>query len=266
MVDQPKAIKKPESAETPTGPMPSSKQTPSSDELTSPEKTGEGETDTKDDLTLPESVKERTAEQFEKLKNELREEKERRLRSERVFQQMNQTQTQSAPSEVDYFDPETGEVDVNKLKADISQTKLEAKQAMNAAQRIISENDRKQESVAYKSHPELDPGDKSFNEDFQKAVIGYLANVYAEGKNITLKQAADKVKSFNKVDIKKAQETGAAEALESLSPKEQASLEATGRSDRRQQVTNLSDLQERTRKGDKQAILERLKSVPIIGR
>ena len=262
MADEPKADKKVESAETQQESMPDSDKTPSDSDVASPQGEGKAEQDAK----LPEGVKERTTEQFDKLKKQLREEKEKRLRLERVSQQINQTQIQTAPQKVDYYNPETGEVDVGKLDNRIVNAEQGAARAEQQARRIIEENDQKQERVAYKAHPDLDPTRDEFNEDYQKAVVGYLANVYAEGKNMTLKQAADKVKGFSKGDLKKAEEQGATKAREQLTDKEQAAMEATGRSDRRQKVTNLADLQQRTREGDKSAVLERLKNIPIVGK
>lgn len=261
MTDQSQAINKAESADTSQEPMPSSEQTPSSDEKSSSDITPEESTASQDEGSLPEGVKERTTLEFEKLKTQLREEKERRLRAERVSQLYGTTQ--DANQQLYQSPADTGYQTEDER---ITRAEQMAKQAYYQAQRIIKENDAKQESVAYKAHPELDPNKKEFNENYQKAVIGYLASVMAEGKSMTLKEAASMVKSFSKVDLKKAQEKGATQAIESLTPKEQASLEATGRSDRRRQVGDLEQLRERTRTGDQQAIIERLKNIPIVGK
>lgn len=271
MADDPQAQDKPESADTPKEPMPSSKQTPPEKAEAGPQ--GEGQAEAAKEAvegegTLPKGVKERTANEFEKLRQELRAEKERRARVERMMQSINRTPLpQQQPFQPDYYDPETGEVDVNRLEGRIGGAEAQARQALQTAQRIIDSEDKKQEKAAYKAHPQLDPNTDSFNEDFQRAVIGYLASEYREGKATTLKQAADRVKSFSKADLKKAEEAGAVQARESLTPKEQATMEATGRSDRRSQTgTELETLRQQTRRGDARAIQERLKNIPIVGR
>jgi prolyl oligopeptidase PreP (S9A serine peptidase family) len=257
MTDESQATNKTESAETPQAPMPSADKTPLSEQAPSSDIKLEAGT-APQDATLPEGVKERTTLEFEKLKTQLREEKEKRMRAERINQlypNANQTPF-SNPAEPTY------QTDADR----ISRAEQMAQQAYLQSQRVMKENDAKQESEAYQAHPELDPNKKEFDEDYQRAVIGYLASIMAEGKSMSLKEAASKVKSFSKSDLKKAQEQGVTQAIESLTPKEQASLEATGRSDRRVQIGGLEELRQRSRKGDSAAILKRLKNIPIVGR
>ena len=260
MTDQPQQqAENMESAETPQAPMPSAEQTPSSEQVPGFEQSEVRETAS--DATLPEGVKERTAFEFEKLKTQLRTEREHRQRAERATQLYgqpfaNQPQLNQPVGQNPQTDAER-----------ISRAEQMAQQAYYQAQRIIQENDSKQEKEAYDAHPELDPNrDKDFNPDFHKAVVGYLASVMAEGKSMSLADAASKVKGFSKADLRKAQEQGATQAIERLTPKEQASLEATGRSDRRVQIGGLEELRQRSRKGDSAAILKRLKNIPIVGR
>ncbi len=259
MTTDSRAEPKPESAETPPAPMPSVEQTPSSEKAPSSGQPEAGKA--AQDATLPQGVKERTTLEFDKLKTQLREEREKRARAERVSQLYGNYPQADQPPYQPPAEP------VYQTETDrISRAEQMAQQAYNQAQRIIKDNDAKQESEAYQAHPELDPNRKEFDEDYQTAVIGYLASVMAQGKSMTLLEAAGKVKSFSKADLKKAQEQGATKAIESLTPKEQASLEATGRSDRRNQLNNLEDLRLRTRHGDTKAIEERLKNIPIVGR
>ncbi len=256
MTDQSQAIEKTESAETPPAPMPSADKTPLSEPAPSSEKSEAGTAP--QNATLPEGVKERTTLEFEKLKTQLREERAQRLRAERInklYPTANQVPF-SNPAEPTY------QTDADR----ISRAEQMAQQAYLQSQRMVKENDAKQESEAYDAHPELDPKKKEFNEDYQRAVIGYLASVMAEGKSMSLKEAATRVKSFAKAEVKKAQEQGVTQAIESLTPKEQASMEATGRSDRRVQIGGLEELRRQSRKGDSSAILKRLKNIPIVGR
>ena len=88
------------------------------------------------------------------------------------------------------------------------------------------------------------------------------------GKPLSFKEAADLAKS--NLPAKKVEEVrkeAAKAAIEQLTPKEQASLEAVGSPDRRSQVEQpLEDLRFRSRKGDQDAIVERLKGIPVVGR
>ena len=264
MADEPKAVK--ESADTPE-PMPSSKETPSDPKVSSQEVDPKVE---KEEIQLPDDTKKRTTEQFDKLREQLKTEREGRLRLERTYQRLG-VPTQQSPTP-DYYDPATGTVDVNKLHQKVTQAERMAQQAIQATKGIIADSDREQEVTAYKAHPDLDPradggekfGGVKFNEDLHKATLGYLATQFAEGKSMTLKQAADKVKSFSKVELKKAEEEGAKKALSDLTPKEQASLEAVGRSDRRKDTADLGDLRVKTRHGDESALQKRLKNIPIV--
>ena len=129
-------------------------------------------------------------------------------------------------------------------------------------------NEQKQEAEAYASYPELNPKSGNFDEGLQEQVISYMATSFAKGKNPTLKESADKLMSIANRAAKKAKKEGAKEALEQLSPKEQASLEATGRSDRRKPSNNIENLRVQTRQSGTRgtmAAMERLKGIPTVG-
>lgn len=74
-------------------------------------------------------------------------------------------------------------------------------------------------------------------------------------------------KEMRKAQVEQAKKEAASEAVEQLTPKEQASLEAAGNPGRRSQAnSNLPDLQQRTRKGDLEAVMERIKNISAVGR
>jgi hypothetical protein len=257
------------SAETQKAPMPSATQkTP--DPKAADEASPKGEATQQKvegaEAKLPEGVKERTTEQFEKLQKQLAEERSKRVKAEQVFSKLTPQPTQpvqpTAPTVPDYFNPETGEVDVLKLERQNQTLRQQVGQLNQRVQGIADADQAKQESEAFKAYPELDPNGDKFNQTFHDSVSGLLTNALFKGEKITFKEAAERVAKLSSKEAKKAEKAGAEKALEQLTPKEQAALEATGRSDKRIPSVDLASLQRRTREGDINAIYERIRRVP----
>ena len=269
MTDQSQA-KPVESGETQPSPMPSDNQkTPEPEAPAEASPQGEGKQAVEGQETkLPEGVKERTTEQFEKLQKQLAEERGRRVKAEQVFnkirtpQPTQQAQPQQPASLPEYYNPDTGEVDVIKLEQQNQQMRQQFQQLSQTVQGINDENQEKQEQEAFASYPELNPSGSKFNQDFHNAVSGYLTNTLLKGEKVSFKSAADKIAGLSNREIKKAEKAGVTKALEQLSPKEQAALEAQGRSDKKLPTVDLADLRRRTAAGDESAIYERLKNIP----
>lgn len=212
---------------------------------------------------LPEGAKDRTKKQFDKLKKQLADERQRRFRLERTFKP---TQTEAKP---DWYDPNTGTVDVAKLTAREQALQQKLSKVETQLQGVSRQSEAQQEKEAYVSYPELNPNRKTFDEPFQEAVINHMATAFAKGKSPTLKEAADSVMGLAKKMAKKAEKKGATKALEQLSPKEQASLEATGRSDRRLPKVNLEQLRDTTRRGGTagiEAAMQRISKLKPVGK
>lgn len=209
------------------------------------------------DLKLPDGAKQRTAEQFKKLKQQLADERGKRIEAEKLISNQYNPVTKTSQSP-DYYNPETGVVDVHKLNQRLTAAEQRAISAERRSKNFQASEDRKQELDAYKAYPELNPRATNFNEDFHNAVVGMLSNAYAKGKTPTVKSIAKKIKSFSSSDTAKAKEEGAVQAMKQVNQKDQAALEATGRSDRRTQVGNLNDLRKRSNHNDMSAIAERL--------
>lgn len=212
-----------------------------------------------DEAKLPDGVKERTSEQFEKLKTQLAEERTQRTKLEQMF---GQSSPQPANKVPDYYDPETGTVDVGKLEAHNANLKNEIEGLKGQVQGIAQSEQVKQEQETYQSYPDLDPVSTKFNQPFHDAVSGLLTNSLLKGEQISFKQAADRISGLSDGALKKAEKAGVEKAIESLTPKEQAALEATGRSDRGQQqekTETLENLRQGTRHGDVDSIVERMK-------
>jgi hypothetical protein len=218
---------------------------------------------------LPEDAKQRTTEAFDKLKKDLATERERRVRLEQTLQVPQQQQTQQQPESdspyPEYYNPETGEVDVVKLNQREQQFQQQIQQLEQRTNTIAKAEQVKQEQETYSAYPELNPSGEKFDQAFHDAVSGALTAAYLRGETPTFKSVADNVAEFAGKQAKKAEKAGATKALEELSPKEQAAMEATGRSDRRTETQQpLEDLQKKTREGNLDAIIERMKNVPAV--
>lgn len=220
-----------------------------------------------EELTLPEDAKERTTQQFEKLKRELAAERAERSRLQRAFTKAQPQQPTSTLPE--WYDPKTGEVDVQKLNQREQLLQREIATMKSQLSGVTRVSEKKQEEEAYASYPELDPNRKEFDEDFQKQVISHMATEFAEGKAPTIKDAADNIMRIAEKVAKKAEKVGAKKALESLSPKEQAALEATGRSDKRLPSQDLGAIRAQTRAGGRsgvEAAMQRLSKISPVGK
>jgi hypothetical protein len=236
-------------------------------EVTSPTETNEG---------LPEDASERTKKEFEKLREDLRSERAKRIETERMFGQPQASTPQFFPNNQQFtqvYDPNTGLLNEQAL-TDIQQKAFQAEQrAVKAEQAIANFQIEQQSREAYTAHPELDPKSRDFDEDLNKRTRAFALDsmIHPEdysGKQLTFKEAADFAKqSLSPKTVEQAKKVAAQEAIEQLTPKEQASLEAVGSPDRRQQIESpLEDLKFRSRKGDVDAIVERLKGIPVVGR
>ena len=226
---------------------------------------------------LPDDASERTKKEFEKLRDELRTERSRRIETERMFGQNPQPTPQQFNSNntavTQVYDPSTGLLNENALN-DIQLKAMQAEQrAVKAEQAIANFQIEQQTREAYTAHPELDPKSKDFDADLNKRVRAFALDsmIHPEdyGNNqLSFKEAADLAKSNTTPKVvEQAKKVAAQEAIEQLTPKEQASLEAVGSPDRRQEVEQpLDQLRFRSRKGDQDAIVERLKGIPVVGR
>ena len=223
---------------------------------------------------LPDSASERTKREFEKLKNDLREERQKRLYAEAVFQgiQKKQVEKQEVPQPVPVYDPQTGLLNEQAL-TETQQRAMSAEQRAQILEQKFQalEEERKaeaqriEEQEAFNAHPELNPESKTFDQTLHNITSSLMLKSMLEpdkfgGKQLSFKEAGDTAKQWITKVANGAKKSGAQEALTQLAPKEQAALEAVGNPTRRTEVgSNLDDLRYRTRKGDIQSIVERLK-------
>lgn len=236
-------------------------QTPVNDTQDSPMPSEQTEktTDIEVSNELPTEASERTRNEFDKLRNELREERTRREAAEAAAYRPAQPAAEPEP----IYDPNTGYVNAEVL----TQTQKQAQEAEKRAAKTEAEfqafRQQQEAQVAYTSHPEANPDAKEFNKELAKSARALILDSMLNpgdysGKQFSLKEAYDYLKQPNPAVAKAAQDA-AVEAIEQLSPKEQAALEATGNPSRRNEVgTDLEDLRLRTRKGDQDSIVERM--------
>lgn len=215
---------------------------------------------------LPEGTSDRTTREFEKLRMDLREERQRREALEGAFKTLQPKEETQTP----IYDPDTGYLDgsaLTVLQQEAKEARIEAQKTKEELQQFRQEQENR---VAFEAHPELNPNDnKTFNKDLhieaRRVILDSMLNPQDYGgKQLSLKEAGDllKGKAVDTSAVEEARKEGAQEAIEQLTPKEQATLEATGSSGRRSDVGESHEtLVERTRKGDISAIAERLNAI-----
>lgn len=224
-----------------------------------------------EEFSLPESSNDRTKEQFNKLlqRNKELNEKLKSFESSKEIEPEVPAYTsvyetiKSDPyggvtqQEVDYID-EDGTVDIEKLNRDLKALKVSALEARRLAEQAREEVEVRE---AHMKHPYLDPQSPEFDPAFFELVKDrVIRQRYYENKQTSLKNVADQVISFYKPKslALKEKEQIAAEFQKS---QQQIVTNAPVSSNtaRRVEVNNVEDLRERTRRGDKDALLERLR-------
>jgi len=260
MADEPKAKIEPEK-ETPDESMPDSeKQTPE------PDDDEQGVSDSSPEEGLPDSAKERTRNEFDKLRGQLREERTRREYYETVFNQQLQTKQQDDTAQVPVYDPETGLINEQALTDTQRRAQAAEQKAAEAEKTLKSFVQGQENKEAYTAYPELNPDNEKFDKNLHVATRRILTDAMLNpadyGKELSFKEAADLAKEAIDTNLEQARKQGAKDAVEQLTPKEQAALEAVGTPGRRSQAgSRMSELQNRTRRGDDTAVIERLKRI-----
>ena len=233
--------------------------------------TAEQQTAAKADDGLPTEASERTKSSFDRLTNELREERQKRIALESAYSTLKPKEAQKE-ADLPIYDPDTGLLNEQALTT-VQQRAIEAERQAHQTQAELQQllEDRKREvqlkedQEAYKAHPELNPEAKDFNKDLRDVTAALMLKsmIHPEefdGKQLSHKEAGDRAKDLIAKISGNVREEAAKEAIEQLSPKEQAALEATGSN----QVSSTGDLEvlkRQTRTGDINALMARLKNV-----
>jgi hypothetical protein len=248
-------------------------ETPETDTQESATPTEEQQTTESDEVSgdeLPNEASERTKDSFDRLTNQLKEERQSRLALEGVVRDLQKPKQQEQIIEPIY-DPDTGlpsEQGLTALQRQAIEASERATRAEQSVQSLLDEQkvraQEKEDQEAYEAHPEINPTSKEFNKNLRDVTASIMLRsmIHPEefgNKQLSHKEAGDKAKELVSKIAGNAKQQGAIEAIEQLSPKEQASLEAAGSNNRT--VTDLSDLRKRTQRGDDNALMERLKRV-----
>ncbi len=221
---------------------------------------------------LPQEASERTKERFDILTKELKEERQSREALERAFQTLKPKETVTPETVAPIYDPETGLLNEQAL----SNVQLRAQEAEKQAQETKKQLDGyleeqkkatqvREDEEAFTAHPELNPKDKAFSKDLRDMTASLMLQsmIHPEdfgNKQLTHKEAGDKAKALVAKLSGKVKEEAAQEAIEQLSPKEQAALDATG-SHNQSSDENIESLRRRTQRGDEDAIVARLRRI-----
>ena len=277
MADDTKANETPEN-DTQESPMPSEDQkTPdSSDDATASPAPREEAASSTEDQELPSDTTERTRAEFEKMRKRYAEERAKREYYENMFTTLKtQPQKEQEEEVAPIYDPNTGLLNENVL-TDIQRKTFEAEKRARAAEAAIKEYEQNRQKEAYerenqetyKEFPELDKKNKKlFNQELhvetRKLMFDSMLNPDDyKGKNFSFLEAAKLAKQRIGSTLEAARKEGATEAIEKLTPKEQASLDAVGSPGRRNEVgQDLETLRQRTRAGDRLAAIERTKRI-----
>src|SRR5258708_869950 len=209
---------------------------------------------------LPEEVSGRTKSEFEKLQKQLREERQSRERIESDYTKLLQPKNKEEDTPI--YDPETGLInpdELTKLQKEAREARIEAQKAR---EETSSYRQQGEYAKAYQKYDWTNPESKSFDEKRSNlaAAIALASMVDPKrygGKQLDLEGAASFVEGLTFKQVEQVKADAAQAAIEQLSPKEQAALEATGSSGRREPEATLDyeDVRQATRRGGNESIV-----------
>ena len=244
--------------DTQAAPMPSAQDAQKTPE---PEKGKDG---------LPDSASERTKNEFEKLQTQLREERLARERIESAYTSLMQPKP-SEPKPI--VDPVTGLIDERELTTLQKEAREAREEARKAREEVTTYRQQGEYAKAYAKYEWTNPQSKNFDEKRSNlaAAIALASMVEPKrygGKQLDLEGAAGFVEGLTSKQVEQVRADAAQQAIEQLSPKEQAALEATGSSGRREPETTLDyeDVRQATRRGGNESIvatMARLRALKI---
>lgn len=191
---------------------------------------------------------------------QLKEETKARSKSESAFNVFKPQPTANLADPVrveDYSDPMTGEINRPAYNA-----ALEARQArLDASRAQSSVQDQLDEYQARAKHPELFADPEAEEEIASRWYFNRI-----QGKPVTVSDIADSVARKYSRAVSKAEKIGAEKALEQVTPKEQAALQATSQTSapaqRASSEEDLDRLRSATRFGSEDAVAARLRGIP----
>lgn len=225
------------------------------------------------DSAREERVEKHNKEYIEKLQSQLQREREARVRDQQALQALKNPPIAEKEFKLPpLVDPNTGLLD-EKALAERDRLLMESQQRAERLERTVQDSQKSQaqrdadqeNNEMYQEFPELVPDSKDFSKELHaltRAIyLDAMTNPGDYGKQLRGVEAAQRAKAILMKNTDQAKQQGAQEALEKLSPKEQAALEATGSSGRRTQVNNIDELRRQTRRGNADAISARLNAL-----
>lgn len=243
------------------------------------------ESTTEPEGELPEEVKERTRQEFEKLKAKNKELSEKLNQYEApkqerrsAFDLFNSNQVQYAPKSVkaeieeiqDIVPDENGEIDVsvlnrtnkailNRMQKLEEQAELARKKAELAEEKVSKYEHTEKSTKVYEKHPYLDPTkadqfDQKFSDLVRKELLDQMVN---QGKEDYM-EAADRVKREYYDPTPKTEKPKSDPKQEEVITKRNQ-INALQGASKSEGVQDQNDLVQASRMGDKNAIYERLK-------
>lgn len=204
---------------------------------------------------LPEDAKERTKSEFEKLQTQLREERQSREQLEAAYKSLLQPKNEI--KETPIYDPESGLInpdELTKLQKRAQEAEEKAQKALDEATKIKQEGEFAKAYIKYDwTNPHSDKFDKKRSNLAAAIALASMVNPNEYGgKQLDLEGAAEFVEGLTSKQVEQVKADTAKQVIEQLSPKEQAALEATGSSGRRepdQSTLDFEDVKVATRKG-----------------
>ena len=230
--------------------------------------------------TLPDGVSERTAKEFEKLKehNKILAEKlkEHEVKLEQPkksglddikynapqFAALSQGQIDNVAQN---FVDENGYVDIESLTKALNQANANALAAAAEAKRSREEIERynhtSEVKATYKEYPELDPDNENYDETFYEMTENEIYGQLKKGKKVNFLDAANRVaKLYNPRAKKQAASEAKEQEKANANTKRVQATTTVGQNKATAQSVEHDELVERSRKGDRDAIFKRLQA------
>ena len=224
-----------------------------------------------DEPTLPDGASERTAAEFEKLKQhnaELKTQLDAYKGKTSVLDELKPAEIAPSltPKEVDKvtskFVDENGYVDVAKVEQALSTAEATARKTQEATERLERKIRDSEESamvkVAHTEFPQLNPHNEKFDPKFYELVKNELIGQMMNGKQ-DIVEAARKVSGlYTPADVEKAKTEAVTEYKKKVTKRDQATETPAGRG--KGEPTDQEELVRKTQLGDNQALFKRLQA------
>lgn len=185
----------------------------------------------------------------------------RRLKSERQGSAFDAFRPQTLPAgnsvDVNNYTDEYGSVNWNAYNAAVNNhiQQVASVQATQAVQEQLDEQN------ARSKHPELFE-----DQDTEQEIADRWVAAKLRGEQVSITDIAERIAKRNSKDVSKAEKRGAEKILQEVTPKEQAGLSAPSQTSQGARQTQSDEehelLSERTRVGDEDAIVARLRNIP----